>query len=128
MGKKYLLDSNAVIDYLAGRFSLSEEAFVIKIVNNAPNVSIITKIEVLGFDTPANSYQILVDFFNDAIVLGLAEDVVNTTIAIRKKHKIKLPDAIIAATALVYNLVLITRNINDFKNIAGLVVENAHNK
>ncbi|MCF8232854.1 MAG: hypothetical protein K9J27_11755 [Bacteroidales bacterium] len=33
------------------------------------------------------------------------------------KHKIKLPDAIIAATSLVYDLTLITRNSTDFKNI-----------
>ena len=46
---------------------------------------------------------------------------------IRKKYKTKLPDAIIAATALVYNLVLISRNIPDFKNINGLKVINPHN-
>jgi len=41
-------------------------------------------------------------------------------ISIRKIHRIKLPDAIIAATALVNGLELVTRNINDFKNIDGL--------
>ena len=34
---------------------------------------------------------------------------------IRKKYKIKLPDAIIAATAVEKDLVLVTRNTNDFK-------------
>jgi predicted nucleic acid-binding protein len=36
----------------------------------------------------------------------------------------KLPDAIIAATALVYDLTLITRNTSDFKNMEGLKVIN----
>ena len=43
---------------------------------------------------------------------------------IRKKYNLKLPDAIIAASAIVYNLILISRNVNDFINIAGLEVVN----
>jgi predicted nucleic acid-binding protein len=46
---------------------------------------------------------------------------VQKTIQLRKVHKINLPDAIIAATALSYDLTLITRNIKDFQNVAGLV-------
>jgi predicted nucleic acid-binding protein len=49
------------------------------------------------------------------------------TVEIRKIYKIKLPDAIIAAIALVYNLILVTRNTNDFKNIGGLQLENPFN-
>lgn len=41
-------------------------------------------------------------------------------------HKTKLPDAIIAATALVYDLILITRNTADFKSIDGLKVVDPH--
>lgn len=51
---------------------------------------------------------------------------VNCTIAIREIYKIKLPDAIITATALVYNLTLITRNISDFQNIESLKIINPH--
>jgi predicted nucleic acid-binding protein len=47
---------------------------------------------------------------------------VNKTIAIRKSKTIKLPDAIIAATALTYSLILVTSNTSDFKNIQGLNV------
>jgi len=47
------------------------------------------------------------------------------TAEIRKSHLIKLPDAIIiAATALVYKLILITRNIEDYKDIEGLEIIN----
>ena len=45
-------------------------------------------------------------------------------IEIRKIHRIKLPDAIIAATAIIYNMTVITRNVFDFKNIDGLTVLN----
>lgn len=42
---------------------------------------------------------------------------IDTCIALRKTHHIKLPDAIIAATALVHDLTLISRNISDFKRV-----------
>jgi predicted nucleic acid-binding protein len=51
---------------------------------------------------------------------------VDASILIRKKHKTKLPDAIIAATALVYDLTLITRNTSDFKCIAELKTIDPH--
>jgi len=46
------------------------------------------------------------------------------TAEIRKQHSIKLPDAIIAATAVIYGLILVTRNTKDFVNIDGLQVVN----
>ena len=50
--------------------------------------------------------------------------VVQRTISLCKQRKIKLPDAIVAATALSENMVLVTRNTWDFKNIDGLVLLN----
>lgn len=70
----------------------------------------------------------LVDFINDVTVLDMTNDIVEECIAIRKKHKTKLPDAIIAATAIVYGFTLITRNIADFKNIQGLEIIDPHSK
>ena len=46
------------------------------------------------------------------------------TILIRKSNKIKLPDAIIAATAIVNNITLVTCNSDDFKLINGLKMLN----
>jgi len=59
-------------------------------------------------------------------VLDLTNNVVETCINIRKKHKTKLSDAIIAATALVYDLTIISHNTSDFKNIDGLTVIDPH--
>ncbi|MEL7532264.1 MAG: type II toxin-antitoxin system VapC family toxin, partial [Bacteroidota bacterium] len=61
-------------------------------------------------------------------VLPLTEDIVQKTIMLRKQYRIKLPDAIIAATALHYDLQLITRNFDDFKQIKGLTYLDAHNQ
>ena len=54
------------------------------------------------------------------IVFELTEEVADLCIGLRKKYKSKLPDAIIAATALAAKATLITRNTSDFKNIKGL--------
>jgi len=94
------------------------------IIDDTPNISVITKIEVLRFNTSSDTYKVLEDFIRESSVFDLNDLVVENTISICKSHRIKLPDAIIAATALVYNLILITRNISDFKNINGLELVN----
>ena len=50
-------------------------------------------------------------------VLFIDQKIADMTIEIRRKQRIKLPDAIIAATAKVLNLCLVTRNIDDFKEV-----------
>jgi predicted nucleic acid-binding protein len=60
-------------------------------------------------------------------ILPLDEVVVKDTIALRKSHKIKLPDAIIAATARSHGLTLVSRNEADFQKITGLSLINPHN-
>ena len=127
MGKRYLLDSNTVIDYIAGSYSEKVAQWLTQRIDEEINVSVITKIEVLSFDPDKNdNYPILVDFFAASRIFELTEDVVNQTIQIRQKQKIKIPDAIIASTALVEGLILVSRNTKDFKNIADLAVINPY--
>lgn len=128
MGQKYLIDSNTVIDYLNGKLPFEGNLLVNSIVDSGPQISVITKIEVLGFNTQNDeAYKILVDFTNDNQVLNLDEKIVEKTIELRKKYKIKLPDAIIAATAIIYNLTIVSRNLDDFKNIVEIKTINPHN-
>ena len=68
--------------------------------------------------------QVLQGFISDCKVIELENPIKYQTAEIRKKHNIKLPDAIIAATALIFNLDLVTRNVKDFKNIKGLTIIN----
>ena len=122
MELSYLIDTNAVIDYLGGKLPYAGMNFMNIVIDAIPNLSVITKIEVLGFNAPNEHYQLLSNFINDSTILYLSENIVDSTIEIRKKYKTKLPDAIIAATAISYNLILISRNISDFKNIQRLQV------
>ena len=119
---QYLIDTNAVIDYPGKKIPLTGMDFMGPIVDSVPNVSVISKIEILGFNAPEEHYKLLTNFMDDAAVLDLTITIVDVSIDVRKKHKTKLPDAIIAATALVYDLVLISRNVSDFKNIHDLKV------
>ncbi len=44
MGKQYLIDSNVVIDYLAGKLQNDGLLFMNQIINNIPAISVVTKI------------------------------------------------------------------------------------
>jgi len=94
------------------------------IVDQVPHISVISQIEVLRFnDTPENEV-ILNGFINNSIIHSLSPVVVQRTIELCKHSRIKLPDAIIAATALTENFILVTRNIDDFKHISSLELLN----
>lgn len=116
----YLIDTNIAIDYLAKKIPTLGMAFMNSVIDNTPCISVITKIEILGYNAPEEHYKLLTDFMDDSKVLDLNSFVVDESIEIRKKYKTKLPDAIIAATALVFDLTLITRNTKDFDTIQGL--------
>ena len=127
MGKRYLLDSNTVIDYIAGLYSDKATQWLNHIIDDEIIVSVITKIEVLSFDPDKDdNYPILVDFFEASTILELSDSIVNKTIQIRQKQKIKLPDSVIASTALVHGLVLVSRNTKDFRDVPDLEVINPY--
>lgn len=122
MGTRFLLDTNTVIYYLNGVFTQNAKAALDNILIVETNISVISKIELLGWTPPNNiSTEPIESFVEASIILPLTEDIVQKTIEIRKLKKIKLPDAIIAATALVYNLEIISRNKSDFSGINGLI-------
>ncbi len=82
-------------------------------------ISVITYMEVLGYAF-SSSYekQMIETLCRHLQVIDLKPEIVEKVIDIRQKHKIKLPDAIILASALVNNLELITANVADFINIS----------
>ncbi len=88
-------------------------------------LSVISRIEVLGWRGHTDdSWQVTRDFLATLQEIGLDEAVVQRTIQIRRTVRIKLPDAIIASSALSSNLELVTRNSEDFRRVPGLSVVN----
>ena len=118
MGKRYLIDSNIIIDFCNGRLSSGGRNLM---ENIDPEISIITNIELFATkNISEQEHRLLERFVALSIVHPLNTDLVKATIDIRRISKIKLPDAVIAATAITYDLVLLSRNIADFKNIIEL--------
>ncbi len=126
MGQQFLIDANVIIDYTANKLNDKASAFVENIFNTGFNISVIVKIEVLGYNDAPAKIQLLEEFVTTANIFSLDESITKKTIELRRIKKIKLGDAVIAATALTYNLTLITRNINDFKYIDSLTCINPY--
>jgi predicted nucleic acid-binding protein len=84
--------------------------------------SVISYMEVFGYIFSNEDEKAIVDaLFENIEIINLNQDIVKKVIEIRKHKKIKLPDAIVSATASINELDLITRNIDDFKNIDSTV-------
>ena len=92
-----------------------------------PNAAIasVTRIEALGFAgiSPEQESAIL-NFISASPAYPLDDEVIEQAIKLLQHKKMKLGDAIIAATALLHELPLITRNLADFQHIAGLDLRN----
>jgi predicted nucleic acid-binding protein len=126
MGISYIWDTNICIYYLQNQFDENVGAFIDNLlIDNIPVISAITEIELLCWKAATEKdIELIHNFINDITVIELEQDIKLKTAEIRKLHNIKLPDAIIAASALTYKLTLITRNSADFKNIPNLQVIN----
>lgn len=61
--------------------------------------------------------NIIIYYLNGFELIHLSDEIIDVTIKLRRQRKIKTPDAIIAATALISKMCVCTRNIRDFKNI-----------
>jgi tRNA(fMet)-specific endonuclease VapC len=121
MGKRFLIDTNIAIYFLDGNLTPSGIIFLQPLINQEINISVITKIELLGWNFPNSSKsEIHNEFVTQSNVFPLDDEIVEKTIEIRRTYKIKLPDAIIAATSIVFDLTLISRNDKDFTLIPGL--------
>jgi predicted nucleic acid-binding protein len=126
MGIKYIWDTNIVIYYLQQQFPPAPEKFIDSIINETrPVISAITEIELLCWKASTEKdLEVIQNFIEDALVVELEQPIKYKTADIRKRYKIKLPDAIIAATAMVYDLAIITRNTKDFDTIEDLEIIN----
>jgi hypothetical protein len=125
MGQRYILDTNTVIDYIGDKLPQDSALAMDKVVNDELNISIIVKIETLGFNGEDSEMQKLKDFLSLAKTYYVDDLTAEKTIDLRKTYrKLKLGDAIIAATALANNLTLISRNTKDFEDISGLTYIN----
>jgi predicted nucleic acid-binding protein len=124
MGAKYLIDTNVLIDAQSFKLPKKGLAFLADVIDEQFLVSFITYIEFLGYK---NISQYNKDFIEMATVIEINSSIIDVCIELRKKYRIKLPDAIIAATAIHHNFCIVTNNENDFSMIKNLQCINPYN-
>jgi predicted nucleic acid-binding protein len=106
---KALFDTNILIDYLNGIRAAKDEIARFE----QPLISLITWMEVLA-GTDADEEPQVRAFLRRFVCRGVDGAVAEHTIVLRQSRRIKLPDAIIRATALNESALLVTRNTKDF--------------
>lgn len=105
MTDRYVLDTNVALYLLSGR-----------LVNPLPvgefYVSIISEIEMLSFSAIGQEEESKIrEFLAQVTIVGLSEEVKQLTIEIRRKYRLKLPDAIVCATAIILDSNLLSNDV-----------------
>jgi len=116
---RVLFDSNILIDYLNGvsqaRETLARHA--------APAISLVTWMEVLVGANDDREEQIIRGFLAQFDLLPITREIAETAVKKRREYRLRLPDALIWATAETHAMVLVTRNTRDFPcNLPGIHV------
>lgn len=109
----YLLDTNIVLYHLGGRLKkpLPNGRFI---------VSFVTEIELLSYPDLTEADELVIrDFLAKIQIVGLNQEIKDRTISLRKGRRLKTPDALIAATAIVYDTCVLT-NDTQFQRIGEL--------
>jgi len=102
-----LLDSN-IITYLSQKKLSIDEIFE---DNKHYSISLITYMEILSYNFPLKEEeQFIKKLLSLFEIIDITQKIAQEVIVLKKSRKIKLPDAIIVATALVYNYTLYTND------------------
>jgi len=116
------LDTNIIIAYLGGEESVVEALSEWKQNGVTLILPATVEAEILSFPKFLPPEQSRIEDFleRNFIFVPCDRAVSRATAAIRRKHKVKFADATIAATAILTNTTLVTRNTRDFEKIPGL--------
>ena len=114
---KAVFDTNILIDYLKGTKAAATELarFDMKAI------SVITYIEVLVGLNDEKIIRSVKDFLNSFTIITVNQQIADLSVLARRKHKLKIPDAIIFATAQSLDALLVTRNTKDFSQTIPIV-------
>jgi predicted nucleic acid-binding protein len=105
-----IIDSDVLIDYLQGLEKAKRELDRYA----KREISIISWMEVMtGADTPDEDRDCR-EFLSTFTIHPLSAEIASEAVEIRKEFRIRLPDAIVWATARIGGCLLVTRNARDF--------------
>lgn len=112
-----LIDSNIVI------YASQPQYFALRLFLDGiqRSVSIVSYIEALGYHSlTADAEGYITNLFQGSQMLAMSQTIADQAVALRQLRRMGLGDAIIAATAMVHGLALVTHNTEDFRWISGL--------
>ena len=110
-GNSLLLDTNIILYILNGDETLAEILRFKKLY-----ISFITQLEILSYTKISQEQKLQINaFLNECLIVDINDRIKDIVIDIRRKYKLKLPDSIIAATALHLTIPLISADKNFVK-------------
>ena len=113
----FLLDSNIIIYSYSSEFEYLREL----IISESCTISEISRVEVLGYHgLKKEEDKYFRDIFDYVPLILPNQDIFDQAITIRKKYNLKLGDSLIAATAVINDLEIYTRNLSDFERVKDL--------
>jgi|SRR5579872_70368 len=114
-GNKFLLDTNAILYVLNGDQTLTDFLFEKELY-----ASIITEMELLSYRNITDTEKrIIEDFLNEFVIININDRIKLDSIEVKKTSNMKLPDSIIAGTAIALKLPLVTSD-RQFRTIKDL--------
>jgi predicted nucleic acid-binding protein len=114
MSGKAVLDSNTIMDLFNGLIPV--ESFKQALSDTEQIISVITELELLSFPRISEEQETKIKaFLAEREIVPLTEEIKRKAVEFRRGTNKKLPDSIIAATSIVSNAVLITRDKELFK-------------
>ncbi|RRB07419.1 type II toxin-antitoxin system VapC family toxin [Larkinella rosea] len=116
-----IVDTNIIIYSIQPEFGYLRDYLGVN--QQILRVPVISKIERLGFHKLyVNDKEKFEEFFQIVSPVALTDKIINEAIRLRQQLKRSLGDSIIAATALLHDLPILTNNTIDFADISGLQV------
>ncbi len=116
-GNKIFLDTNIILYLLNG-----DETLASFLNQKQLYISIITELELLGFDSISKKEEkVIKEFLDMCKIIPINQSIKEETISVRKRYGLKLPDSIIVSSSIYLDLPLITSD-SDFKKVKELTL------
>lgn len=119
----FTLDSNILIYHLQEDRAVTRALEEWLLGGTPLFISVITRIELIAAPTLRNDDEAkILRFLDQFILVPVDAQIADVAARVRRSHRLALGDSIIAATALLRNAALVTRNVRDFAKVTGLGV------